>query len=280
MYVKTALKFASLKLKKNKIFSYKLDSEILMSEVFKKRREEIILNPDCKLRDSQMILFKKLLTERSKGKPISYITGKKDFWKNEFIINKNSLVPRPDSELIVQEVLKYLKNKTSLKLLEIGVGSGCILLSVLNERKDSYGTGIDISKECIDLTEINSKKLGIINRIKFYKSDIDNFNLGKYDLIISNPPYIKKQDIKYLEKDVVNFEPKKALDGGLDGLSVIKKVINRSSKLIKLRGKLFLEIAFDQKREVLSLLENKGFYINRVLKDLGNNDRCVICTKI
>ena len=173
-----------------------------------------------------------------------------------------------------------MKNKTSLKLLEIGVGSGCILLSVLNERKDAYGTGIDISKECIDLTEINSKKLGIINRIKFYKSDIDNFNIGKYDLIISNPPYIKKQDIKYLEKDIVNFEPKKALDGGLDGLSEIKKVINRSSKLIKLKGKLFLEIAFDQKREVLSLLKNKGFYINKVIKDLGYNDRCVVSTKI
>ena len=280
MHVNTALKFASLKLKKNKIFSYKLDSEILISKVFKKKREEIILNSNYKLVDSQIILFKKLLKERSKGKPISYITGKKHFWKNEFIINESSLIPRPDSELIVQEVLKYLKNKPFSKLLEIGVGSGCILLSVLDERKSCYGTGIDISKECINLSKINSKKLGIINRIKFYKSDIDNFNLGKYDLIISNPPYIKKQDIKYLEKDIVNFEPIKALDGGLDGLSEIKKVINRSSKLIKLKGKLFLEIAFDQKREVLSLLKNKGFYINKVLKDLGNNDRCVICTKI
>ena len=280
MHVNTALKFASLKLKKNKIFSYKLDSEILISKVFKKKREEIILNSNYKLVDSQIILFKKLLKERSKGKPISYITGKKHFWKNEFIINESSLIPRPDSELIVQEVLKYLKNKPFSKLLEIGVGSGCILLSVLDERKSCYGTGIDISKECINLSKINSKKLGIINRIKFYKSDIDNFNFGKYDLIISNPPYIKKQDIKYLEKDIVNFEPIKALDGGLDGLSEIKKVINRSSKLIKLKGKLFLEIAFDQKREVLSLLKNKGFYINKVLKDLGNNDRCVICTKI
>ena len=280
MDVNTALKFASLKLKKNKIFSYKLDSEILMSNVFKKKREELILNSSYKLSNPQIILFKKLLNERSKGKPISYIIGKRDFWKNEFIINESSLIPRPDSELIVQEVLKYLKNKPFSKLLEIGVGSGCILLSVLNERKSCYGTGIDISKECINLSKINSKKLGIINRIKFYKSDIDNFNIGKYDLIISNPPYIKKQDIKYLEKDIFNFEPIKALDGGLDGLSEIRKVINRSSKLIKLKGKLFLEIAFDQKREVLSLLKNRGFYINKVLKDLGNNDRCVICTKI
>ena len=280
MHINTALKFASLKLKKNKIFSYKLDSEILISKVFKKKREEIILNSNYKLIDSQIILFKKLLKERSKGKPISYITGKKHFWKNEFIINESSLIPRPDSELIVQEVLKYLKNKPFSKLLEIGVGSGCILLSVLDERKSCYGTGIDISKECINLSKINSKKLGIINRIKFYKSDIDNFNFGKYDLIISNPPYIKMQDIKYLEKDIADFEPKMAFDGGLDGLSVLKKVIDRSSKLIKLNGKLFLEIAFDQKRKVIDLLKNKGFYINKVLKDLGKNDRCVVCTKI
>ena len=280
MNVYTALRFASSKLKKKKIFSYKLDSEILMSNVFKKKREEIILNSDYKMSNSQIVLFKRLLKERSKGKPIGYIIGKRDFWKNEFIINESSLIPRPDSELIVQEVLKYLKNKPFSKLLEIGVGSGCILLSVLNECRNCNGTGIDISKECINLSKINSKKLGIINRIKFYKSDIDNFNFGKYDLIISNPPYIKKQDIKYLEKDIVNFEPKKALDGGLDGLSEIKKVINRSSKLIKLKGKFFLEIAFDQKREVLNLLKDKGFYINKVVKDLGNNDRCVISTKI
>ena len=122
--------------------------------------------------------------------------------------------------------------------------------------------------------------MGIINRIKFYKSDIDNFNIGKYDLIISNPPYIKKQDIKYLEKDIVNFEPIKALDGGIDGLSQIKKVINRSSKLIKLKGKLFLEIAFDQKIKVKRLLKEKGFYINSVLKDFGKKDRCIVSTKI
>ena len=165
-------------------------------------------------------------------------------------------------------------------MLEVGIGSGCILLSLLKEKKDFYGTGIDISKKCIDISNINSKNLSLKNRVKFFKTDVDNFNYGKYDLVISNPPYIKKLDLKYLEKDVLAFEPIVALNGGLEGISEIRKIINKSSELIKLGGKLILEIAFDQKKEVLRLLKDKGFYINKTLKDLAKNDRCVISTKI
>ncbi len=130
------------------------------------------------------------------------------------------------------------------------------------------------------MSKINASKLDIKNRVKFFKSDIDNFKLGKYDLIISNPPYIKTIDLKYLEKDVVDFEPTSALNGGLDGLSVINKVINNSSKLIKNKGKLVLEIAFDQKNLVIKLLKDKGFYINNIVKDYADNDRCIVSTKI
>ena len=139
--------------------------------------------------------------------------------------------------------------------------------------------GIDISKKCIDLSKKNSFRLNLNKRVKFFKSDVDNFNYGKYDLIISNPPYIKKFDLRYLEKDVVNFEPKLALNGGLDGLSEIRKVINKSSELIKTNGKLILEIGFNQKEKVKNILIKKGFYINRVLKDLAKKDRCIISTK-
>ena len=172
------------------------------------------------------------------------------------------------------------RNKSNLKVLEIGVGSGCILLSILKERKSFYGTGIDISKKTIEICKINCKNLGLSSRVKLFKTDIDNFRYGKYDLIISNPPYIKKTDFKYLEKDVSSFEPRLALDGGLDGLSEIRKVINKSSELIKINGKLVLEVAFDQKLKVINLLKEKGFYINSVLKDLSNKDRCIISTKI
>jgi release factor glutamine methyltransferase len=279
MNIQTALNQANQKLKKNNIVSYKLDSEILMSNVVKEERDYVILNLKRNLSNSQLINYRKLVHERSRGKPISYLVGKKEFWNHEFYIEEGVLIPRPDTEVMIEQILKLSKNKSKLKVLEVGIGSGCILLSLLKEKKDFYGIGIDISKKCIDISKINSKKLGLKNRVKFFKTDVDNFNYGKYDLIISNPPYIKKLDLKYLEKDVIAFEPEIALDGGLDGISEIRKVINKSSELIKIGGKLILEIAFDQKNEVLGLLREEGFYINKTLRDLAKNDRCIISTK-
>ena len=280
MKIDSAIKDAVLELKKNKITSAMLDSELLMSKVIKKDRDFIILNSDEILKKKDYFHFKKLINERLKGKPIAYLTGKKDFWKYEFCINENVLIPRPDTEILIEQVLNIYKNKKSLNFLDIGSGSGCILLSILKEKKHFSGTGIDLSDECLKISKINALKLGIKNRVKFFKSDIDNFSYGKYDLIISNPPYIKKLSLKYLENSVVNFEPKLALDGGLGGISEIRKVINRSSELIKKKGKLILEIAFDQKYEVSKLLKNKGFYIDSIKKDFANNDRCIISTKL
>ena len=164
--------------------------------------------------------------------------------------------------------------------MDIGFGSGCILLSILKERKDFIATGVDISNYALKVCKINAYKLGVKNRVRLFKSDIDKFFKGKYDLIISNPPYIKNLDLKYLDKDVVKFEPKLALNGGLDGLSEIRKIIKKSSELIKNGGKLILEIAYNQKKEVKQLLKKNGFYINSVVKDLAKNDRCIISTKI
>ena len=155
-----------------------------------------------------------------------------------------------------------------------------MLLSILQERKDFYGTGIDISKKCINISKINALNLKVNSKLKLFKSSVDKFSLGKYDLIRSNPPYIKKYDLKYLEDDVVNFEPRIALDGGLDGLSEIRKVIKKSSELIKKGGKFILEIGTDQKNKVINLIKKESFYIDSVEKDLANNDRCIISTKI
>ena len=172
------------------------------------------------------------------------------------------------------------KNKSKLRVLDIGIGSGCILLSILSEKKNFKGVGVDVSKKSLDLCKINVVNLDLKKRVKLFKSDVDNFHYGKYDLIVSNPPYISELKLKYLNKDVINFEPNLALNGGLDGLSEIRKVINKSSELIKKNGKLFLEIGFDQKNSVKKILKNKGFFINKVIKDLANNDRCIISTKI
>ena len=267
-------------LRESGIKTAKLDSEILMSKVIKKDRTFIILNSYYDLKKESLIKFENLIKQRSIGTPISYLTGKKSFWNYEFQINNNVLIPRPDTELIIQKTLEYTKNKNKLMLLDIGTGSGCIILSLLKELKGFSGIGIDISKKCIDLAKINRDKLGLKNRVKFLKSDIDNFNYGKYDLIVSNPPYIKKLSLKYLEKDVINFEPYLALNGGIDGLSEIRKVIDKSSKLIKKSGKLVLEINFDQKNDVKKLLLKKGFYINEVIKDLAKNIRCIVSTKL
>ena len=280
MNIDKAINEATQILRENNIMSSKLDSEILMSKVINKDRNFIFLNLNQVIEKKSLDYFRNLVKKRSYGKPIAQLIGKKDFWKYEFQVNNKVLIPRPDTEIIIEEVLRITKNKLKLKVLDIGVGSGCIILSILKEKKDFYGIGIDVSQNCIDLSKKNTLNLGLKNKVKFFKTDVDNFNHGKYDLIISNPPYINKIDLKYLDRDVVNFEPKIALNGGIDGLSEIRKVINKSSELIKINGKLILEIGFDQKKQVKKLLKEKGFYINKVLKDYARNDRCIVSTKI
>jgi len=280
MNIRSAVIEGANVLKDKSIPSAQLDTEILMAKALDKNREYIILNHDKVLNVENLKYFKKLVQERATRKPIAYLLNKKFFWKNEFHVNNNTLIPRPDTEIIIEQILKVTKNKNYLKILDIGVGSGCILLSILKERKNFYGSGVDISKNSLEISKLNAKKLFVDERVKFYKSDVDKFNQGKYDLIVSNPPYIKRSDLKYLESDVLKFEPKLALDGGLDGLSVIRKVIKKSSELLKKNGKFILEIGFDQKNKVIKLLNNRGFYINSTVRDLANNDRCIVSTKI
>ena len=280
MNIQSAVAEGTNILKDRFIQTAQLDTEILMAKALGKNRQYIILNNDKVLNEKNLKYFKKLVQDRATRKPIAYLLNKKFFWNSEFYVNKNTLIPRPDTEIIIEQVLKFTKNKNYLRILDIGVGSGCILLSILKERKNFYGTGIDISKNSLDICKINAKKLLVDGRVKLFKSDVDKFAQGKYDLIVSNPPYIKRCDLKYLESDVLKFEPKLALDGGLDGLSVIRKVIKKTSELLKKNGKFILEISFDQKNKVIKLLNNKGFYINSTIKDLAKNDRCIISTKI
>ena len=280
MNVEKALIGATNILKKGGSKSPILDCEIIMSKVLGKDRNYVLLNPGKNLDKKKFDNFKDLINQRFGGKPIAYLIEKKEFWGQEFFVKKDILIPRPDTETVIDQVLKITKNKSNLRVLDIGVGSGCILLSILKEKKNFHGVGVDISEKCISVSKTNAKKLDLINRVKFFKSDVDNFLLGKYDIIVSNPPYIKKWSLKYLERDIIKFEPKLALNGGLDGLSEIRKVIKKTSELIKKNGRFILEIGFDQKKEVKCLLKNKGFYINRIVKDFAHNDRCIVCTKM
>ena len=267
-------------LKEGKIPNPQLDSEILLSNSIKRDKKHIILNPKELINSEQIQTFKYLIERRKKGEPIAYLINKKEFWKDKFFVNKNVLIPRPDTELIIEQVIKIYSKDSQLQVLDIGTGSGCILLSILKERPNFYGTGIDISKKSINVSKLNAKQMNLINRVKFFHSSVDNFKIGKYDLIVSNPPYIELSSLKYLEKDIISFEPKLALSGGLDGLSKIRKVINKAKSLIKKNGKFILEIGFNQKNKVKKILKEEGFYINKTIRDYGNNDRCIISTKI
>ena len=259
MNINLAINQGSKILKDKFIPSSQLDSEILMAKTINKDRKYILLNSNYLLKNNDLNNFFNLIELRSLGNPIAYLTNKKFFWNSEFFITKDTLIPRPDTELVVENVLRLTKQKNKINFLDIGVGSGCIILSILKERQNFYGTGIDISKKCLNITNINAINLNLRSRLKLYKSDVDKFNLGKYDLIVSNPPYIKTLNLKYLERDVVGFEPKLALNGGLDGLSEIRKVIKKSSELIKRNGKFILEIGFDQKNKVINLLKTLFF---------------------
>lgn len=280
MNIENTLNSAIKTLTQFNIQNANLDSEILLAKIIGKDRNYIILNSKEHLGKKYLFRFNNLIERRKKGEPVAYLTRKKEFWKNNFYIDQSVLVPRPDTELIVEEVLKFSKKKFKLQILDIGTGSGCILLSLLKEIPSFYGTGIDISKKSINVSKFNAKMLNLTNRVKFYNSDVDKFKIGKYDIVVSNPPYIELLKLKYLNKDLYKFEPKIALNGGIDGFSVIKKVVHKTSFLIKRNGKFFLEIGCNQKNKVKAILTKKGFYINKVLKDHGNNYRCIISTKI
>ena len=267
-------------LKLGNIKSYNLDSEILLSSTLKLDRSQLLLNLDNKIEYKEKKIFFNFIERRSKNEPIAYIVGYKEFWKSKFKVDNSVLIPRPDTEIIIEQVLKELNVNSSKKILDIGTGSRCIIISILQERKKSFGVGIDISKKATKIAKYNAKMQHIDNRIKFLNSDIDNFYGDKYDLIISNPPYIKLNKINSLDKDIKNHEPKVALNGGIDGYSKIRLVIKKSSKLIKKKGKIFLEVGLNQTRKTLEILKLNGFFDSKIIKDLNNKNRCIVSTKL
>ena len=261
-------------------FNAELDSELILSNILNTTREKLIIHPKKNINKVLENKFKFDIKERKLKKPIAYILGYKEFWKQKFITDPNVLIPRPDTELIIEKVLKNFKKNDNKNVLDIGTGTGCIILSILLERKKFRGTGIDTSKRAINIAKINAKMQQFGNRIKFINTDIDNFFSNKYDLIVSNPPYIKKYKLRSLIEDVKNFEPKLALDGGPDGFSVVLKVIAKSSKLLKKNGMLILEIDNTQVIKTKEMLKNYKFYTKDVFKDLSDKNRCITAIKL
>jgi len=275
MIISDLLSSGSKTLKRNKIQTHQIDSELILSNIIKQQREKLIINSDEKVSKKIVNHFNKLIVRRSTSEPLAYILKNKEFWSKNFFVNRNTLIPRPETELLCNAVINTMKNKNS-HILDIGTGTGCILLSILSEIKKAKGVGIDISKKAIKIAKKNSQNFGLNKRAKFFTRSLDDIYSYKFDLIVSNPPYIKTSDIKNLSDDVRKFEPKIALDGGKDGLDVIKKVIYKSKTILKKLGTLALEIGYGQHYKVSQILMKQGFREELLVKDYRNNIRCIL----
>ena len=279
MILENTIKQASQLLKNKNIISHELDAEVILSDIMGVSRDFFIANSHINVSINTIKKFKHAIKRRINREPVAYIIGKKEFWSQDFVVNQATLVPRPETELLIYKVVDFFKNKR-INVLDIGTGSGCILLSILKELDFSRGVGIDISTKAIKTAQINSKNLNLFHQSKFKVFDISKFNVGKYDLIVSNPPYIPSKDIKNLSKDIINYEPLVALNGGLDGLDLIRKVIYKSNSLLKRNGLLAIEIGFNQYLKVSSLLKQYGFREMSRQCDYNHNVRCIISTKV
>ena len=275
MIISELLDSGSQILKTHRIKTCQLDSEIILSNLLKKQREKLITNSEEKVSRSIVDNFNRLITRRSKREPLAYILKKKEFWSKIFFVNRNTLIPRPETELLCESIIKTLKNKSPY-ILDIGTGTGCILLSILSEIKKARGIGIDISKKAIDVAKKNSDNLRLNDRTKFFSKSFNDVYGYKFDLVVSNPPYIRTCDIKNLSADVRKFEPKIALDGGKDGLDVIRKVIYKTRTILKKLGWLALEIGHGQHYKVSQILKEQNFREELLIKDYRNNIRCIL----
>ena len=278
MILENTIKQASQLLKSHHIISHELDAEIILSDIMGVTKEFLIVNNHINISKNIIKKYNFAIKRRINREPVAYITGKKEFWSEDFVVNHATLVPRPETELLIYKVIKVFKNKR-INILDIGTGSGCILLSILKELNLSRGIGIDISAKAIQIAKANSKNLNLFYRSKFKVIDLSKFNIGKYDLIVSNPPYIPSKDIKNLSKDIINYEPLVALRGGINGLDFIKKVIYKSNNLLKRNGLLAIEIGHNQYQTVSNILSQYGFRESGKGYDYNHNVRCIISTK-
>jgi release factor glutamine methyltransferase len=262
-------------LKQNNIKTYLIDSELIFSSVSGQKREKFLLDPNFELNSKQIRLYNNLISRRALARePIAYLLKNKEFWSIKFNVDKDVLIPRPETEILVEELVKHFKNCKPL-ILDIGTGSGCIIISLLQELKKSQGIAIDISNKALSMAKRNSKINNTFGRIKFINTSISKFNHFKFDLIVSNPPYIARHQLKNLDEDIKKFEPKIALDGGNDGLDVIRKVIYKSRKILKNNGMLALEIGNGQYYKVSQILKLNKFRVKFVTNDYKNNIRCI-----
>lgn len=280
MTIRETMKKGMIDLKTNGIEEPKLKARILMQFILNKSRQYLLVYDNQPLSLRQEVNYFKAIKKIINGIPLQHITHMQEFMKMNFYVNEDVLIPRSDTEVLVEEVIAIANKIKAKKILDLCTGSGAIAVSLAKYVKNSEITAVDISKKASSVAKLNAKSNEVENQITFVESDLfEKLNKEKYDMIVSNPPYIKKKVIKTLDKEVQK-EPKIALDGGYDGLNFYRKIIHQGYEYLKFKGYLCLEIGYDQKIDVIELIENEGKYRDTYCKkDLYGNDRVVI-TKI
>jgi len=260
----------------------KIDSEIILASVLKTDRINLSTQHNLILNKSQELLMSQLMERRKNKEPVAYILNKKDFWNETYFVDKRVLIPRPETEILIEMVLKKIKDKSKvLQILDIGCGSGCLLISCLRELTKSIGIGLDISADALAVTKINVKNYKLNKRVELHKESIFNFlALKKFDLILSNPPYLSSAEYDNLEIDVKNFEPETALKGGHDGTSHYKKIITFASMSLKKNGLLALELGDQQFFKIKEMLAENSFRVIDKYRLINGEIRCILASKI
>ena len=280
MTIRETIRKEMIELKNNQINEPNLKARLLMQYILNKPRKYLLIYDNQTLSLRQEVDYFKAIKKIANGVPIQHITHMQEFMKMNFYVNEDVLIPRPDTEVLVEEVIQIAKKVNAKKILDLCTGSGAIAISLARYIEKSEITAVDISLKAINVAKLNAKNNEVENQITFIESNLfKEIPKEKYDMIVSNPPYIKREIIKKLDQEVQK-EPKIALDGGYDGLDFYRKIINQSDEYLKFKGYLCLEIGYDQKEDVIELIKNEEKYVDTYCKkDLYGNDR-VIITKL
>ena len=259
--------------------SPKLDAELLLAHVWGITRVKLLTSHDNGLTEAQEREFQVLLSRRLKREPMAYIVGSKEFWSLDFKVSSAVLCPRPDTEILVQAALKMVHRSQPLRILDLGTGSGAILLSLLSELPHATGTGVDISPQAIEIAKENASHLGLASRAEFLLGSWCDGLLGQFDLIVTNPPYIESSAISGLEPEVAVFEPKLALDGGVDGLDAYRLLASQVPLFLRSGGWVVFEVGEAQALAVQQLMSEQKLENFSIAKVYQGIDRCVIAQR-
>ena len=258
-----------------------LEKKILLSNLLNISKEELNLATQNKLSDNIIENFNSLILRRRKKEPISYLINKREFWKYEFYINESVLIPRHDSEIIIETVLKHVSNiNTKYSILDLGTGSGCLIISLLKEYKNSHGLGIDIDLESLKVAKTNKSVLLNESRLMFSNDSFENFQTKEFDIIVCNPPYIPVSQMDNIEDQITLYEPHQSLFAEENGLLNYKNIIKNLRKNINKHQLIFFEIGINQSLPVINLLKINNFAVISIENDLANIPRCIVAKRI